>query len=241
MIKPLPFLFIALLFVASFPDSSEGKKAIVLLESSPGEDKMPRGWKPLTFKKVERHTSYRLSEANGRPVILAESDRSASGLIRPLDLDPKVYQTVSWCWKVDRVISKGDVRKKAGDDYAARIYVTFKFDPENAGFFEKTKFGTYKLLFGEYPPKAALNYVWANQLEKGADAPNPYTDRAHMIAIESGSEKVGQWLCEARNVYEDYKKYFGGEPPNISGIAVMTDTDNTGETATAAYADLILK
>ncbi|MFQ5588227.1 MAG: DUF3047 domain-containing protein [Nitrospiria bacterium] len=234
-------LSIAVLMTSFFPPSTEGRESIILLKPGAAEGELPEGWKPLTFKKVTRHTRYRIIEENGRPAIHAKSDRSASGLTYALDLDPKTYQTLSWCWKVDRIISKGDVRKKAGDDYAARIYVTFKFDPGQSSFLERTKFGTYKLLFGKYPPKGALNYVWANRLKKGASAPNAYTDRAHMVAIQSGTDKTGQWVCEERNLYEDYKKYFGGEPPRISGIAVMTDTDNTGETATAAYADLVLK
>ncbi len=56
-----------------------------------------------------------------------------------------------------------------------------------------------------------------------------------MIAVESGEKNVGKWVSEERNVFEDYKKLFGGEPPEAGGIAIMTDTDNTGESATAWY------
>jgi len=41
------------------------------------------------------------------------------------------------------------------------------------------------------------------------------------------------WRQEERNIYEDYRKYFGEEPPKVGAIAIMTDTDNTGEKATA--------
>jgi hypothetical protein len=71
--------------------------------------------------------------------------------------------------------------------------------------------------------------------------PNPYTDRVMMFVVESGSAKLNQWVNEERNVYEDYKKAFGEEPPMISGIAIMTDTDNTGEKATAYYGDILFK
>jgi hypothetical protein len=71
--------------------------------------------------------------------------------------------------------------------------------------------------------------------------PNPYTDRVKMIVVESGEIKLNQWLNEERNVYEDYKKAFGEEPSMISGIAIMTDTDNTGESATAYYGDILFK
>lgn len=240
ILKRMSF-FLLMIFLVGFPGPLQAEEPINLLQDGRGEDGLPKGWEALTFGKIKRHTLYQFREDAGRRMIEATSDNAASGIMHPLDLDSKIYQLISWCWKINRTIEKGDVRQKKGDDYAARIYVTFKFDPESAGFWERTKFSTYKLLYGNYPPKGALNYVWANKMKKGDAMPNAYTDRAYMIAIESGPEKVGQWVCEERNLYEDYEKYFGESPPRISGLAVMTDTDNTGETASAAYSDLVLK
>jgi hypothetical protein len=62
-----------------------------------------------------------------------------------------------------------------------------------------------------------------------------------MIVVESGETNLNQWLNEERNLYEDYKKAFDEEPPMISGVAIMTDTDNTGESATAYYGDILFK
>ena len=62
-----------------------------------------------------------------------------------------------------------------------------------------------------------------------------------MFVVESGSAKLNQWVNEERNVYEDYKKAFKEEPPMISGVAIMTDTDNTAESATTYYGDIIFK
>lgn len=214
--------------------------ALRLLSDQKGEDGLPAGWQPLTFRNITRHTEYRLLQEEGRPVIQAKSDHSASGLYRPLDLDPKVYAILSWCWKVDGIISKGDATKKEGDDYAARIYVTFKYDPDKAGFLERSLFGMAKMREGEYPPKGVLNYIWANRIPKGEEISNAFTDRAQMVAVESGEAKVGQWVCEERNIYEDYQTLFGEAPPRLSGVAVMTDTDNTGESASASYSDLVL-
>jgi len=56
--------------------------------------------------------------------------------------------------------------------------------------------------------------------------------------VESGNEDMGKWVVVQRNVYEDFKMYFGKEPPTIGGIAIMTDTDNTGESAIAYYDDI---
>jgi hypothetical protein len=71
--------------------------------------------------------------------------------------------------------------------------------------------------------------------------PNPFTDRVMMIVVESGEPRLNQWVNEERNIFEDYKKAFGQEPPMISGIAIMTDTDNTAESAIAYYGDILFK
>jgi len=223
------------------PASSAEEDGAIHLLGVEGEDGLPEGWERLVFRKVKRHTRYQLIEEGGRSVILAKSEAAASGLIRPLDLDPEAYPKISWCWKVENIISNGDARKKEGDDYAARVYVTFKFDPERESFWERTKFKTYKTFFGTYPPKRTLSYIWANRLPKGQAVSSAYTERAHMVAVESGVGKLGQWVCEEQNLLSDYRKYFGEAPPKISGIAVMTDTDNTGASAAAAYADIILR
>jgi len=65
--------------------------------------------------------------------------------------------------------------------------------------------------------------------------------KVRMIVLESGPERAGHWVEERRNVVEDYRAAFGSAPPPLSGVAIMTDTDDTGETATAWYGDLSLE
>jgi hypothetical protein len=202
---------------------------------------LPVNWKPLTFKKIERHTTYTLIKDDQIVVVKAESDASASGLIREIKINPKEYPIVQWRWKVNNILKKGDVHRKEGDDYPARIYITFEYDASKVSFFEKVKYETSKLLYGQYPPLGAINYIWESKAPRGTIVPNPYTDRVKMIVVESGEEKLHQWVGEERNLFEDYKKAFGEEPPMISGVAIMTDTDNTGESAIAYYGDIFFK
>jgi hypothetical protein len=205
------------------------------------EDTLPPGWKPLTFKKIERHTIYSLVKENDSVVIKAVAEASASGLTREIKINSKEYPVVQWRWKVSNILKKGNVNRKEGDDYPARIYITFEYDSNKLGFFEKIKYETIKLLYGQYPPHGAINYIWESKAPIGTAVPNPYTDRVKMIVVESGEAKLHLWVNEERNLYEDYKKAFGEEPPMISGVAIMTDTDNTGESAIAYYGDILFK
>ena len=202
---------------------------------------LPDGWKPLAFKKIEKHTTYTLVKDDNTVVVKAVAEASASGLTREIKINSKEYPFVQWRWKVANILKKGDVRKKEGDDYPARIYVTFKYDPSKLSLFQKTKYETIKLLYGQYPPLGAINYIWESKAPVGTMVPNPFTDRVMMFVVETGPSKLNQWVNEERNIFEDYKKAFGQEPPMISGIAIMTDTDNTGESATAYYGDIIFK
>jgi hypothetical protein len=96
------------------------------------------------------------------------------------------------------------------------------------------------MLFGDMPV-AAINYIWDNRMPKETIVTSAYTDQSRLIVVESGTENLGRWMEEERNVYEDYRKAFGDEPPLVNGIAIMTDTDNTEDTATAYYGDIVFK
>jgi Protein of unknown function (DUF3047) len=61
-----------------------------------------------------------------------------------------------------------------------------------------------------------------------------------MIVVESGKQNVGQWINEERNLLKDYRAAFGKDPPPIVSVAIMTDTDNTRESAAAWYGDISL-
>ena len=166
-------------------------------------------------KKFTGITTYKPTIEDNIPCLKASAEGTASGLFFKIKYDPQLQPILTWKWKIDNIVEKGDARTKAGDDYAARIYVVFP-----SIFFWNTK---------------ALNYVWANQLQKNTAVPNSYTANAMMIAVESGPDNTGKWLEYRRNIFQDYQRYFGSEPGMVGAIAIMTDTDTTGSKASACY------
>lgn len=195
------------------------------------------GWKPLTFKKVPKRTVYELVVDGGAVVVKATSEGAASGLTKAVKIDPSVFPIVHWRWKIHNLLARSDVTRKSGDDYPARLYITFEYDAAKVSFGKKLKYKAGQALFGDIPI-AALNYIWDTKAAVGTVVDNAYTDFAKMIVVESGEAKVGGWIEESRNVYEDYKRAFGEDPPMINGVAIMTDTDNTKERAVAYYGDI---
>ncbi|WP_228151101.1 DUF3047 domain-containing protein [Tamilnaduibacter salinus] len=195
-------------------------------------------WEPLIFPDIDTHTDYSLVTVGDQTVVRANTDGGASGLIARQRITPGDSLILRWRWKVSNVYDAGDARQKSGDDYPARIYVAFAFQPEKAGFFERAKRATVETLFGEELPGNALNYIWANRVPKGTILPNPFTDTTQMVPVNGGPERVGEWVTIERDVVADYRAAFGEAPPPIIGIGLMTDSDNTGESATAWYGDV---
>lgn len=206
---------------------------------APG-DNLPDAWEPMTFDNIERHTVYTLIKDDGATVIKARSSNAASGMICSLRIDPHAYPVITWRWKIDHVLEKTDVTSKKGDDYAARIYVAFAFDPDTAGWWERARHKSAALFAKREVPGTAINYIWAGRTSVNTILPNPYISESMMVVVQSGDEKAGQWVTQERNIVEDYKKAFGRTPPEIIGIGIMTDTDDTGEETTGYYGPVTL-
>lgn len=185
-------------------------------------DDFEQGLQPhWTTKSFAGETHYRVVSVDDGHVLQAESVAAASGLVYEFTFDPLEYPLLSWRWKVAGTIARGDERTRAGDDYAARVYVIFPH-----WFFPKTR---------------SLNYIWANRLAENDILPNAYTGNAMMIAATSGPARAGEWVNVRRNLVDDFRRAFGEDPPAAGAIAIMTDTDNTGASVTAWYDDLKLE
>lgn len=198
---------------------------------------LPDGWQRLTFKKIERQTHYEVVKDQSVAVVRAVSDAGASGLTKAVTIDPREYPIVRWRWKIENILQRSDVTRKDGDDYPARLYITFAYEPDKVSVGKKLKYKVGQALFGDIPI-GALNYIWDSKSPVGTVVDNAFTSFAKMIVVESGAARAGSWVEEERNVYEDYRSAFGEDPPAINGVAIMTDTDNTNERAVAYYGDI---
>jgi hypothetical protein len=199
----------------------------------------PEGWETLEFPKIPKHTRYALERDGDVSVVHARSEDSASGWIRRVEIDLEKHPIVSWRWKVSRVLERGDVTLKGGDDAPARLYVNFKYEPERVGLWRRAQYLAVRAVYGELPI-AALVYLWGSRADQTGSFDSPYSGSfVKLIPVERGAEHVGEWRSETRNVYDDYRRAFGEEPPLVEGVAIMTDTDDTGESAEAWYGDIV--
>ena len=171
-------------------------------------------WKSKSFLG---ETQYQLVQQDGHRVLQADSNGTASGLYREITIDLERTPYLNWSWRVNNILNGVDERTKAGDDYPARVYVVV-----SGGIaFWKTR---------------SLVYVWSSNQPVGSTWDNAFTSNAKTIALRSGNGKG--WVSEKRNVREDFKRLFGDDIKQIDAVALMTDTDNSHQAATAWYGDI---
>jgi hypothetical protein len=195
-------------------------------------------WESLTFPKIKAHSTYTLVKEGGKYILKAESRASASAMVYRRTFNVYDNPHIRWRWKVDQLSDWGDPREKARDDYPIRVYVMFSYDPDRASLGDRLIYGAAKAIYDKYPPHSTLNYVWTGHNLSERIIVSPYTEKARIIILEKGKERVGRWVEESVHLLDDYRKAFGKDPPAVAGLAVMSDTDNTGEN-TSAYIDFI--
>ena len=196
------------------------------------------GWTQTTLPDIAP-TNFTLVDSAGKTVVQANADGSAASLTRELSWNVGAQPTLSWRWRIDRVVEQSDIFTKQGDDFAARLYVFFDYPSDRLSMVERTQLRLARWFYGDHVPAAALCYVWANKEQPGTTAWNAYTDRVRMIVLRNADDAVGEWVDEQRNLAADFHVAFGHEAPLVSGLSLAADTDQTGELVTAWFGDIL--
>jgi hypothetical protein len=117
------------------------------------------------------------------------------------------------------------------------VYVSFALPPSEIGWWLRSKLALARSIYGDAVPDAAINYVWDNRYPVGTRKPNAYTDRTRMIVAESGADNAGKWVAARHDVQQDVIAEFNSPQARLIQLSVAADTDNTGESARAGFAD----
>ncbi len=144
--------------------------------------------------------------------IKLSSKKSSFGFKKEVKLSVKDYPYVHWSWQARTLPKGGDVRKRETDDQAGQLY----------------------LLFPRFPAKLntrILGYLWENETPKGTSGTSTAWSKAKYVVVRDKTDPLGTWYKESRNVYEDYKKLFEEEPPELGSVSVNINSQHTGSEA----------
>jgi Protein of unknown function (DUF3047) len=222
--------------LSSAANAAEAPVIAPFSSAAPGAP-LPAPWKLTTIPGIGKHTRYALVRDRDTVVLRADAEASMAGVAHPLKLDARAHSVIEWRWKILNLLKNSDITTKKGDDFPARVYVLFDYDIRKLPFPVRARTRLARL-FGADVPLAALCYVWDGKAAVGTSVWSAYTDRVRVIVAESGAANLGKWVTIRRDVAADFRAAFGEEPPEISGVVLATDTDNTGESATAFYGDI---
>jgi len=181
---------------------------------------VPPGW---NLKEFEGQAVVEVVREDSRVALRLVSDRTSFALYRDILLDPKEFPILTWQWKVTKLPTGGDVRDRASDDQAAQIYLVFPRWPS-----PRTN-------------SDVVGYIWDTRAPAGLKLTSRQAANVRLMVIQSGSERLGRWVREERNIYEDYVELFRREPPRIGQVAVMVDSNDTRSRAEAFIDDLVFR
>lgn len=197
----------------------------------------PGDWQHVRLDEKIPANRFEATLRDGQPAVKIHSSASMSLLARPINVDLSQTPVLCWRWRINAPLKSADMTTKQGDDYAARLYISLTLPESEKGFFLNAQLAMARAIWGPHVPDAAVNYVWDNRQPIGTERPNAYTDRTTMVVVQSGAAYAGRWVGESRNLRSDISRLYS---PNASAVqlAIAADTDNTGESATAEFADI---
>jgi hypothetical protein len=226
--------------VASQPHIESAPIPVPFSSAKPGSV-LPRGWEPVKLSERKHPTAYALVEDGDSVVLHAQATGAASGLAQFFRFDIRIAPIVEWRWKVSAMIEGSDNRIGAKEDSPARLVFAFDGDKSSLPLLERSIFYITEKLSGRELPYALLQYIWARDIPVGTIVEHPYTRRVRMLVVASGPGGIGRWHSLSRNLHDDFRRAFHEEPGLLTGVGVLTDTDNTGGTIDAWYGDIQFK
>lgn len=201
----------------------EVRPGVLLLEDFSTGSAFPQGWgvRESSEWPVALRTYWVVSEEEPFLRAVHEGQGGAPGVqvIKPISWDIRKYPILRWTWRAHQLPPDGsELRGSKTNDSAASLYVIYKLRN-----YIITKLPT------------AVKYVWSATVPKETIIPGRY-DSFKTRVVESGADHLSQWQTVEVNVYEDYRRLFGGRPDREAiAIAILTDADATRAIAAADY------
>ena len=176
----------------------------------------------LEVRKVrgaDAKTFYSIGSNENGNYLKAEAVNAASGVGKEIKINLDKTPFINITWKIEKDLKGIKENTKKGHDFAARVFVI-------------KKTGATPL------SNRAINYVFSSNSNVGETWPSPYTKKSIDSVLASTKSNLNEWVTVRANVKEDFKKFHDLDVEELSGIAIMADTDNSKLTAVSYYQNI---
>jgi len=177
-----------------------------------GATGIPPGWQGQNWGSPKY--DFKVEENEGRAALHMKSVNDGSTISREIKgmVRLKATPVLEWSWKAVALPKGGNSCKKATDDQAAQVYVTWPRFPEAVR-------------------SRIIGYVWDTTQPVGTICKSEKTGTVTYVVMRSGSADLDKWVTERRNVVEDFRKIYGEAPDDPAGVSISIDSNDTNSTA----------
>lgn len=202
--------------------------AAALLMAAGGTQTIPL---PVSeFKNIDKDSgkphTYRTASEAGHPYLAVDyqpgMDATTLGYRLPDNLR-KAETHLSWKWRVRVFPKNGDECFGERGDSAAAVLLTFR--------------SGLRWIF--------LKYIWS-ELEPAGTVCDKRSNMfvARQTTVLEKGPPLGVWKAESLDPKAEFMKHFGGkreDVPDLVGLGVLTDGDNTQSVSAGDYSDFVLE
>lgn len=159
-------------------------------------DGFPQGWQASRSEALTRK-AYVVFREGDQAYLRTKGIDGRMRIFRKMSWEPKAYPIVTWRWRLRTPAT--------GTEPLAALFVSL--DEDFFGIPVNTK------------------YTWSPNLAKGALVEGGFFRPAQLV-LRNHTDKVGEWLDERVNAYEDFKRIHKHDPaPQAWGISFVTGPD----------------
>jgi hypothetical protein len=184
---------------------------------------LPAGW---TVRPVKGQTppDYQIVESTDGSRILRISGHGAAAwatheLAHPIE---PASGRLRWSWRVLVTPDSADLRRRDRDDSALRLFVVFG---KPGGLFNSSG----RIIF----------YSWGNTEPEGLTLRSHVSGRIQIVRLAGQTDTGQAWQVEEVDPFADCRGIWDREPPPITAVGLMQDTDMTRSPAVAEFRGLL--
>ncbi len=174
-------------------------------------------------RELVRDTDYfEIVDEGGNRVARAYTSNESTQMVKPngegYQWDLRAYPRLAWDWKAAQLPTGAREDDSKRNDAGAAVYVTFGKD-----------------WLGR--PRS-IKYTYSATLPAGATAKY---GPLRVVVATSGAQSFGSWIHVERDVVADYRRGFGGDPPDEPlSITLWSDSDDTRSVSEVFFDNLVL-
>lgn len=170
----------------------------------------------------KRQDPKRFEVGKGCLHMVSEKDSVMIGTERGFPVKVSDWPRLRVRLRIAKLPAGADLAKKSGDDAAFRVYVAF----DRGG--------------GLFSPPNTLAYAWTEKTDPDTLIPSPHFSSLKYMAVGKGApapkDDGADWITLERDLEADYRRAFPedkGDVPDLKGIILKCDSNDTGTSAEA--------